>query len=95
MQAMKKIRANCVYDLIYFSLVGVVSFDYQGGFWLIHSTPHFSPNRTQGYSWPKTGQTYGQSFLCISFAYSAMNNIGEFNSFFLTSSINLQIVILN
>lgn len=56
---------------------GVVSFDYQSGFWLVHSTPHFSPERSEGYSWPGTGHTYGQSFLCISFPYSAMNDIGK------------------
>lgn len=56
---------------------GVVSFDYEHGFWLIHSTPHFTFDRSQGYNWPKTGHTYGQSFLCISFPYSAMDDIGK------------------
>ena len=47
---------------------GVVAFGPKDGFWLVHSVPHFPPNTENNgkYSYPHTGQMYGQSFLCIS-----------------------------
>ncbi|PSN49987.1 hypothetical protein C0J52_08765 [Blattella germanica] len=47
---------------------GVLMTNESGGFWLVHSVPHFppSPNSTMLYSYPLTGTHYGQSFLCIS-----------------------------
>jgi deoxyribonuclease-2 len=58
-----------------------------GGFWLVHSVPYFPPipgNVTisdtdyhgEGYSYPSTGLTYGQSFLCISLNASQLDLVG-------------------
>lgn len=44
---------------------GVLAFDLESdtAFWLIHSTPKFSPNGAYGY--PKTGMKMAQTLLCI------------------------------
>ncbi|CAH0560064.1 unnamed protein product, partial [Brassicogethes aeneus] len=55
---------------------GVVLANENGGIWLIHSTPHFPPIG-RGYSYPKTGTVYGQSFLCISLDVSNLNEVGQ------------------
>uniref|UniRef100_T1HVY3 Uncharacterized protein n=2 Tax=Rhodnius prolixus TaxID=13249 RepID=T1HVY3_RHOPR len=44
---------------------GVVAANKDGGFWLVHSVPHFPPVENE-YSYPKTGLRNGQSMLCIS-----------------------------
>ena len=56
---------------------GVVAFDQNEGFWLVHSVPHFPPNTENNgkYGYPHTGQRYGQSFLCISLKTDASANI--------------------
>ncbi|XP_021350768.1 deoxyribonuclease-2-alpha-like, partial [Mizuhopecten yessoensis] len=56
---------------------GVLSFDTQEGFWLVHSTPHFPPNRTMGWAWPDSAMDYGQAFLCVSYPIAMMEKIGE------------------
>lgn len=45
---------------------GVVAADNDSGFWLVHSVPKYPPTDFKKYSYPQTGHTYGQSFLCIS-----------------------------
>ncbi|XP_060567651.1 plancitoxin-1-like isoform X2 [Ruditapes philippinarum] len=45
---------------------GVIGFDREKGFWLIHSIPRFPPKRTRGYS--LQDHTWGQTILCISMA---------------------------
>lgn len=54
-----------------------------GGLWLVHSVPYYPPlpgnvetPDTEGYSYPSTGHTYGQSFLCISLSASQMDLVG-------------------
>uniref|UniRef100_A0A158Q7L7 Deoxyribonuclease II n=1 Tax=Elaeophora elaphi TaxID=1147741 RepID=A0A158Q7L7_9BILA len=42
---------------------GVAVFGGNSGFWLIHSVPKFPP--IKHYSYPQNGETYGQSFLCV------------------------------
>ncbi|XP_046370086.2 plancitoxin-1-like [Haliotis rufescens] len=56
---------------------GVFAFDKEAGFWLVHSTPGFPPNRADGYNWPDTALVNGQSFLCVSYSYSQLNNIAS------------------
>lgn len=57
---------------------GVVAFDSQTGFWLVHSTPHFSSAQSAGYIWPSTAQQFAQSFLCISMATAGnLDEIGH------------------
>ncbi|XP_052092940.1 plancitoxin-1-like [Mytilus californianus] len=56
---------------------GTVAFDKTGGFWLVHSTPEFPPMKSDGYSWPKSACTFGQTFLCISMNYNMMDRMGS------------------
>lgn len=54
---------------------GVVNFDEEGGYWLVHSLPKFPSNTS--YSYPQNGRMFGQTFLCISLNYSELNKIGK------------------
>jgi len=55
---------------------GDIAFDSTSGFWLVHSVPQY-PNATGPFSFPQSGSiTYGQSFLCVSYATSTFNSIG-------------------
>ncbi|CAG2066178.1 unnamed protein product, partial [Timema podura] len=58
---------------------GVVMSQSNGGFWLIHSVPHYppSPNKsTQNfYSYPHTGLHYGQSLMCISLDVKQLDTV--------------------
>jgi len=54
---------------------GVVSFDSSGGFWLVHSVPEFLMPSSDGYSFPESGEEFGQSFLCLSLSASTINQI--------------------
>ncbi|XP_032780239.2 deoxyribonuclease-2-alpha isoform X1 [Daphnia magna] len=64
---------------------GVVAFDGQSGFWLVHSVPRFppapggdrSPETRTNYSYPATGLRYGQTMLCVSLPFNQADLIGE------------------
>ncbi|XP_061633321.1 deoxyribonuclease-2-alpha isoform X2 [Phyllopteryx taeniolatus] len=57
---------------------GAVLLDKRQGFWLLHSTPVFPPmRRAGGYSYPDSGVTYGQNFLCVTFPLERFHAIGE------------------
>lgn len=56
---------------------GVVMADNGGGFWLVHSVPHF-PAVGSNYFYPNSAAVYGQSFLCISLNSANLNNVGEY-----------------
>ena len=67
---------------------GVVAFDGQSGFWLVHSVPRFppapagsdnsNPAETQAnYSFPATGLRYGQTMLCVSLPLSQADLVGK------------------
>lgn len=45
------------------------------GYWLIHSVPSYPP--TNSYSYPQTGTTYGQNFLCISLDLVNIDLVGK------------------
>ena len=46
---------------------GVIAFDDNTGFWLVHSVPKYPPYPESGkYGYPATGEKFGQSFLCVS-----------------------------
>uniref|UniRef100_A0A183J8E5 Deoxyribonuclease II n=1 Tax=Soboliphyme baturini TaxID=241478 RepID=A0A183J8E5_9BILA len=52
---------------------GLLLFDENTGFWIVHSVPHF-PNPIK-YEWPSTATTYGQSVLCITFGIDSLEGI--------------------
>lgn len=69
---------NLRYKPDYGHTKGVVAFDEQSGFWLIHSAPRFPTHKTEGYKWPTTLNKYGQTFLCISLqTENALDEIGK------------------
>lgn len=56
---------------------GVLTFDENTGFWLIHSVPLFPdpPIHTKKYSYPRSGRDNGQSALCISISTKEANKV--------------------
>lgn len=57
---------------------GVVLFDSKQGFWLVHSTPHFPPPKSEGrFSYPSTGIHNGQNFICVTYPLERFETIGE------------------
>ena len=57
---------------------GVISFDMDTGFWLVHSLPRFPNYANSSYEFPHSGHTNGQTFLCMSFSYKeSFNDIGK------------------
>ncbi|XP_037077387.1 deoxyribonuclease-2-like [Pollicipes pollicipes] len=68
---------------------GVVAFDGDSGFWLVHSVPHYPPPPGQPYDYPDTGERYGQSFLCVTLAGSQVETVAQqllFNEPFIFAS---------
>jgi deoxyribonuclease-2 len=56
---------------------GVVGLTQDGGFWLVHSVPGFPAMMSGGlYPGYNAAPDYGQSFLCMSLAFSQFNSIG-------------------
>ncbi|KAI1886070.1 hypothetical protein AGOR_G00210240 [Albula goreensis] len=57
---------------------GVVLVDKAQGFWLVHSTPHFPPAKEGGeFSYPSSGITNGQNFICVTYPLERFQTIGE------------------
>ncbi|MCJ8745400.1 hypothetical protein PDJAM_G00129970 [Pangasius djambal] len=57
---------------------GAVLFDSRQGFWLVHSTPHFPPPKTEGkFSYPSSGINNGQNFICVTYPLERFDTIGE------------------
>ncbi|KAK7158215.1 hypothetical protein R3I93_009424 [Phoxinus phoxinus] len=57
---------------------GVVVFDKKQGFWLVHSTPHFPPPKSAGqFSYPSSGISNGQNFICVTYPFERFQTIGE------------------
>ncbi|EDW81028.1 uncharacterized protein Dwil_GK11236 [Drosophila willistoni] len=54
---------------------GVVASDGETGIWLVHSVPKF-PTIPQ-YSYPTTGENYGQSLLCVTLDPAGVEKVGE------------------
>lgn len=50
--------------------------DKSQGFWVIHSVPLFPPTPEDGYEYPATGESYGQTAICITFKYDQFTEIG-------------------
>jgi len=55
---------------------GVIGFDGTSGFWLIHSVPRWPVPYGEAYSFPEFERIYGQNFLCISYDFARMNDVG-------------------
>jgi deoxyribonuclease-2 len=57
---------------------GVLGFDDNGAFWLVHSVPRFPTYTKDGYDGCCYSDTYGQSYLCMEFdSLSEINTIGQ------------------
>ena len=57
---------------------GIISFDKDSGFWLIHSTPRFPDTSSSTYKgYPDYAKTYAQSFMCISLDTSTINDVAH------------------
>lgn len=57
---------------------GVVLLDKRQGFWLVHSTPHFPPERQGGeFYYPSSGVNNGQNFICVTYPLERFQTIGE------------------
>lgn len=55
---------------------GVMAFDGESGFWLIHSMPKYPKPVSEGYSGVPDDK-YGQSFICVTFSSSEFDTIGS------------------
>ena len=47
---------------------GVLAFDSDSGFWIVHSVPHFPNVKAKGYGYPDSSTKNGQMILCLSFS---------------------------
>lgn len=54
---------------------GILAFDNDSGYWMIHSIPKF-PNKDY-YYFPNASKEHGQIFICINYNFTAINQIGE------------------
>nr|CDP91568.1 BMA-CRN-7 [Brugia malayi] len=54
---------------------GVAVFGNTSGFWLVHSVPKFPSLKR--YSYAENGQTYGQSFLCVTLKTTSIKNLAN------------------
>jgi deoxyribonuclease-2 len=54
---------------------GFMAWSVNSSFWLIHSVPKYadSPDNVQSYTYPSTGEMYGQSMLCMSLTYKQID----------------------
>jgi len=55
---------------------GVIVFNAQGGFWMIHSLPRWPKRRSTGYD-GLPDSTYGQSFMCLSLDAKTFDDVGK------------------
>jgi deoxyribonuclease-2 len=54
---------------------GVMGWDNNGGFWLIHSVPKMAEDPSKGsFSYPNNGRMYGQSMICVSLNATNMDS---------------------
>ncbi|OWK64496.1 Deoxyribonuclease-2-beta [Lonchura striata] len=54
---------------------GFLLLDKSQGFWVIHSVPLFPPIPEDGYGYPSTGESFGQTAICITFKYDQFTEI--------------------
>ncbi|KAK6741657.1 hypothetical protein RB195_009496 [Necator americanus] len=58
---------------------GLAVFDYEVGFWLVHSVPRFPP--INKYSFPRSGEKFAQSFLCLTLGVDMLEDVGQYMRF--------------
>lgn len=63
-------------NIFFFFWTGFLLLDKSQGFWVIHSIPLFPPAPEEGYGYPATGESYGQTAICITFKYDQFTEIG-------------------
>ncbi|KAI1718838.1 deoxyribonuclease II domain-containing protein [Ditylenchus destructor] len=56
---------------------GVLLFNDFNGIWIIHSVPKFPSTSSRAYKYPDSGKRNGQSFLCITFPTTHLDEIGK------------------
>uniref|UniRef100_A0A8V0ZXV8 deoxyribonuclease II n=1 Tax=Gallus gallus TaxID=9031 RepID=A0A8V0ZXV8_CHICK len=56
---------------------GFLLLDKSQGFWVIHSVPLFPPFPEDGYGYPASGESYGQTAICITFSYEQFIEIDQ------------------
>ncbi|NWS75181.1 DNS2B protein, partial [Crotophaga sulcirostris] len=56
---------------------GFLLLDKSQGFWVIHSVPLFPPFPEDGYGYPTTGESYGQTAFCVTFKYDQFTEIDQ------------------
>lgn len=56
---------------------GFLLLDKSQGFWVIHSVPLFPPIPEDGYGYPSTGESFGQTAICITFKYDQFTEIDQ------------------
>ncbi|NXI88114.1 DNS2B protein, partial [Rhipidura dahli] len=56
---------------------GFLLLDKSQGFWVIHSVPLFPPIPEDGYGYPSTGESFGQTAICITFKYDQFREIDQ------------------
>ncbi|KAF4793102.1 deoxyribonuclease 2 beta [Turdus rufiventris] len=54
---------------------GFLLLDKSQGFWVIHSVPLFPPSPEDGYGYPSSGESFGQTAICITFKYDQFTEI--------------------
>ncbi|KAH7712939.1 Deoxyribonuclease II family protein [Aphelenchoides avenae] len=64
-------------DFVRAHMKGIVTFDENQGFWLVHSVPHLVDSSAKTYSYPETGTKFGQSFLCVTYPTKALKDIAK------------------
>lgn len=55
---------------------GVVAFDSDMGYWLVHSTPRWPDEPPASYNFPEDEKDYGQHFFCQTYALEDFNDVG-------------------
>ncbi|NXC47354.1 DNS2B protein, partial [Penelope pileata] len=56
---------------------GFLLLDKSQGLWVIHSVPLFPPFPEDGYGYPPSGESYGQTAICITFTYDQFKEIDQ------------------
>lgn len=56
---------------------GALAFDDLTGFWMSYSVPNFVDLSKRKYSFPDTGEKFGQTFICLTLSVTQLKEIGD------------------